>query len=910
MKTKTLLCLWLPLVLVCACAKFQDSLFLSDADADETKVGILVRFSEPGSPDGLSGDVPTRSSWTGDPDRVDSFVLMAYREGCLESCVRAREGASVSIKLFKGRRYQLYALANVPDFVPPRREAEMETLSLPVGDFQQRSFLPMACRVDAFLPQHDGQALVLSFERLFAQLQVHLDKGALGLLRVGSLRLRQVASSVHPFTAADAELSYLDGDVASDADLQRLNAGDNLILYVPQNRQGTLLPGNDDPFLRVPDSLGEKAGRCTYLELSASQDGETLLSGDALCRVYLGLNAADNFDVPGNASLNLTLFLTDRLLGGDWGWRIDSRLSWQPDAVTGWLDAGMHALDDLYVGEVFRYAVRPSDAFLEAIGGDFSRCSLRFDGSSDLSAPSREEPDTSLLFSSWTASGEGVWMADAHCRKPVDAGRIRLCLDGRELFDLTTGLAVQVPDIALQEPSAVYINADTPAACPLDVKDRQGRSLSAAYGFDPDVFALEYALTVNPEWETPDISEFSCLTAGLPSASAPFGSCQVDIRHTGSNQPLSRFLTESLRREAVFNLRVRDNRYGMEASCPLRTDIPPIQVHLTDGGAWDADWTLCVSNPSALPMEWGLVVSPEKNYDLVVSPPAPVRSYNIIDITDEQLSIVERESVRFVGSRDTLVLKMSASTVSNHCQSCGCVYKNARVGLEPSLCYGERRDARLDGKIEWTCSLVGDNPPLMCLFSSDSEWWNGTTDHPLPVLLRYSAYDDIGQLHVVAGFSQTGMRPTVTLFADTDDQLFNVAYYGYINGYVYYQSSNYSHINVPMPYSVRRNFFSSRYSVPPDGQTRFFEDDNFSARCREILQIDNDGYNKPYVAYPSLELVEYGVSVFYEPCDRIYSLDVSGSLRFSYYSSRYQTDLYVGSSLTSIVQEQLYIFEH
>ncbi len=198
----------------------------------------------------------------------------------------------------------------------------------------------------------------------------------------------------------------------------------------------------------------------------------------------------------------------------------------------------------------------------------------------------------------------------------------------------------------------------------------------------------------------------------------------------------------------------------------------------------------------------------------------------------------------------------------------------------------------------------------MCLFSSDSEWWNGTTDHPLPVLLRYSAYDDIGQLHVVAGFSQTGMRPTVTLFADTDDQLFNVAYYGYINGYVYYQSSNYSHINVPMPYSVRRNFFSSRYSVPPDGQTRFFEDDNFSARCREILQIDNDGYNKPYVAYPSLELVEYGVSVFYEPCDRIYSLDVSGSLRFSYYSSRYQTDLYVGSSLTSIVQEQLYIFEH
>lgn len=906
MKTKPSFCFWLPLVLVCACAKFQESFLLSDADADGTKIGISVRLSETGSPDALSEDVPTRSSWAGDPDRVDTFVLMAYREGCLEACIRARAGASVSIDLFKGKTYQIYALANVADFVPPQRESEMETLSLPVEDFQQRSFLPMACRVDAWIPRFEGQALILSFERLFARLRVHVDKGALGLLHVGSLRLRQVASSVRPFAAADADFSFLDGDAASDADLQRLNAGDNLILYVPQNRQGSLLPGNDDPFLRVPDSLGEKAGQCTYLELSASQDGETLLSGGALCRVYLGLNATDNFDVPGNTSLDLTLFLTDRLLGGDWGWRIDSSLSWRPDAVTGWLDAGMHPLGDLYVGEVFRYAVRPSEAFLEAIGDDFSRCSLCFRQRADTSVPVQSEPDTSLLFSPWTPSGDGVWLADAHCRKPVDAGRICLCLDGHELFDLSDGLTVRLPAFVLQPPSAVYINADTLSLCPLDMHDRQGRSLAAAYGFDADVFTPEYALTVDPEVAAPAVSSFSRLSVSPPTSTAPFGACAVGISHTGTNQQLSRFLTESLQQDGVICLQVRDTRNALEFSIPIRTDIQTIRVSLCDEGA-DSDWKFYVDNPSALPLDWGLVVMPYARYQYEATPPPACRSLPVIQGPGYGYIFANREKISSFAIRDSLILGISPSVMAARCQSCGYAYdseEQATIGLEPALSFGTNCDARLDGKIEWDCTMSED----FCLFASASAIWSRQALFE-PIWLRYSAYEDIGQVRVTAGFSSAASLPTVCVETDleAEDHLFAAVYYGNINGSVYGQPAN-PRMQTPIQFNPRLSFFAApETNFIPDGQPHLCSAGSFLSQYQQILQYEqNSGSRYTYIV--RVECIEYGVSIACEPVNRIYSPIVSGTLRHTQYSYTQDISYFVSSMQTGVVQDRLYLF--
>ena len=58
------------------------------------------------------------------------------------------------------------------------------------------------------------------------------------------------------------------GDYASEADVTLLNEGQEISLYVLENRQGTLLPSNEDPWRKVPDSLDETvAACCTYLEV-------------------------------------------------------------------------------------------------------------------------------------------------------------------------------------------------------------------------------------------------------------------------------------------------------------------------------------------------------------------------------------------------------------------------------------------------------------------------------------------------------------------------------------------------------------------------------------------------------------------------------------------------------------------
>ena len=878
---------------------------------------ISIRLSFP-----AREEASTRSSWNGSPDRVESFVLMAYRDGRLDTYVRANAGEAASIRLFRGQTYQLYALANVSDFVPPSVETEMETLALPVDDFQQASVLPMACRLNNFVPQLSGQTLVLAFERLFARLTLHLDKGEWGMLRVGSVRLRQVAAQVHPFADSDVgrvgsstasagtDALYRDGDVASESDLLRLNAGDSLVLYVPQNRQGSLLPGNTEPERRVPESLGEKADQCTYLELTASPDGETLLVGEALCRIYLGRNAADNFDIPGNANLDLSVFLTERMMGG-WGWRIESRLSWQAGAVTGWLAEGMHSLDDLYVGEVFRYAVQPSDVFLATVGGDFSRCSLCFDADTeDASLPA--ESDTTLLISAWTPTETGVWYVDVHCRKPVEAGRMCLWLEGDELFDLSDGLTVRLPDYAFPHPPDVPINAESSTRCPLDICDRQGRSLTAAYGFDAGLFTPHYSFALASEAgmqaeDNPPLSVFSQWTADPPSVSAPFGACALSVFHTGDTPEVARFLTESLQDDSVFRLQVQDDRYPMEAGCFVRTDLLPIDVSLIDGGSPESSWRLCINNPSLLPLDWGLVFLPsgwvENAY---AQPPAVCQTLSVLGGPSD-LFLAKRVKVLSEQVRDTLILPVSVATLRTHCQACACHFDAIRwVGVEPGLRYGDCRDKRLDEKIELSCALSVEEPDCG-LFASSAESWNRNQAYAEPLWLRYSAYDDIGTLHITSGFQKSDWMPTVSFRTDRegDAHLFKLSYNGYINGFVRIERASLPDVS----YDISKSFRSDSQWVPADGQVYSCSDGNFAARCQEILQMGSEVYDPKTHYYPLIQNTSYALALAYEPVDRIFSPEYAGSLHFDYYDRKVGHEWYVGYTVTAGADRHLYLFE-
>ena len=193
--------------------------------------------------------------------------------------------------------------------------------------------------------------------------------------------------------------------------------------------------------------------------------------------------------------------------------------------------------------------------------------------------------------------------------------RLRCCTVLRRGAVPTTSAPIRLPVFSLQSPSDVFINAATATSCPLDIRDGRGCSLADAYGFDVALFSPRYSLTLRQDAVTlqtdiPPLSTFSQWTAEPPSTSAPFGACRLTFAHTGNRPEVAHFLTESLQRDSIFRLQVQDARYFIEDTCSVRTDMLPIRVKLCDAEEADAPWMLCVSNPSALPMEWGLVLLP------------------------------------------------------------------------------------------------------------------------------------------------------------------------------------------------------------------------------------------------------------------------------------------------------------
>lgn len=916
-----------------------------------------VRLGAPSLPDDIPASVPdgtpvevtvqstdepgTKSSWPGDPGRVDSFVLMAYRNACLDAFVGSEDGAAVSVRLLKGQSYHLYALAHVPGFVPPRQEADLAVLSIPAGDFGSADGLPMACRVPDFVPSADGQCLTLAFERLFARLTVRVEKGCLGLLQIGSVRLRQAASFLHPFAATDAGFSgppdgglsetlreslsetalYQDGDYAGAEDLDRLNAGDSLVLYVPENRQGILLPGNEDPLRRIPTMLGDKAAQCTFLELSAAGKDGALLTGDACCRVYLGRNAADDFTVPRNRELRLTLFLSENLLNGGWGWRIDSNLAWDAASVTGWMAEGMHPVGDLYVGEGFRYAVRPSEDFLRAIGGDFSRCSLRFCPEAGVSSVTSSQPDadaavpdTSLLFTAWEPSGDGVWYAGARCRRPV-SGQLRFCLDGRGLFALEPQVCVKSPRFVLQAPQTVQINADTLSYCSLDLQDGQGRSLCENPLFEPALFKPVYSLSVSPGAGAPPLSAFSQLKALPPSASHACGGCLLGISHAGRDSTVQRFLTETLQRDEVFGLQVRDARCPAEAACPFRTDIRPVRIRLCEDPQAPANGCLLVDNPSALPLDLGLVLSarcvlPQEPLQEI---PVP-RPLHVLSGLSDFPDLAEREKISTTTARDSVALRLSAVFRRSFPGRTSRPF--AVFGIEPSLRYGALRDKRLDGKVQAACDLSWEEVPLsVCVFDSRTERWGGEQLLPETVWLRYSAYDDVGTLDVTAGFSASEGLPTVRLVADKGTPMIHIAYFGYMYAslYVYPNGKLWGGDYL---YQTSQHYVACPPdAIPADGQTyscstRYFTA-ALSALYEAAVQDDNTimGTNH-YQHHPYPERIEYSCSIAWDSPDRILVPVLSGSLNFVFHHPQDNVDLPVSSVFTGFYDRSLQVYDY
>ena len=906
-----------------------------------------VRLGAPSLPDDIPASAPdgtlvevtvqsldepcTKSSWLGDPARVDSFVLMAYRNACLDAFVSSEDGAAVSVRLLKGQSYHLYALAHVPGFVPPRREADLAVLSIPAGDFGSADGLPMACRVPDFVPSADGQCLTLAFERLFARLVVRVEKGCLGLLRIGRVRLRQAASFLHPFAAADAGFSgppdgglpetlreslsetalYQDGDYAGGEDLDRLNAGDSLVLYVPENRQGNLLPGNTSPWVRIPENLGDAASRCTFLEVAASLPDGQALEGDAVCRIFLGLDAAENFDVPRNADLRLSLFLTDKMLTAGLGWRIESRLRLTSGMLAGRVENGMHLLDNLYLGEVFSYAVEPSEEVLALLGGDLSRCSLRCVRREDASATDEDSASEAAPLAFTPLRREGnLWLSDGHCRSCCEDATIELCLDGTALADLNTAVAVHLPLLSIEGPPHCAINAAEAVSYALLLSDRDGNSLSGCYGFDADVFDFEAAVAELPG------KAFS-LRREPGSAGHPGGSCLLRLCNAGDDADVNRLLTRALG-HPVLQLELRDRRLNLSASRHFSAAMLPVSVSVGEGGP-DADWRIRMDNPSRIPLDWSWT---EAAFLLDTRPGAPVptdwlpaRTLRVLSYSDGAFvpNLVYRGKSPMADTTDGTELITPSSSLSALAACRGMGIDCQAMGLEPSLHFPGAEDYPLSSVLNISTGAFPASLPL-CLFSPSGEERTFVPSEgeqqpdrtfPDPKWLRYSAYDDVGWVRFRMRWNNLSDFPVCSCTADRGCPSFAFGVAGYFYGglYVYPNGKIWGG---DYRYDCAQDFFTfvqSPPGLPADGREYEASDGILSWALQKFydktVQDDNTvlGTNH-YQHHPYIDRVEYQFTATDFAPQRIFEPEFEASFQLNWYHA--QDNLWLAPSAVCV----------
>lgn len=257
----------------------------------------------------------------------------------------------------------VYILANMGDITSafPDLKSGLAELEFIVGSYDDvaGTGMPM-CASGKVAGGKSSAAFML--ERLFAKLYVRiLHDGIRGNadsqpyaynLRNVSLYLRQANARLLPF-AEEGSCACTPEDLMAEADFNpdlndrnayeghlspsQLGPGPGyfrdttLVLYVPENMQGVLLPENTDPLNKVPSST-DVSHLCTFVELNAFREQGYGYTGSVTYRCFLGEDPVTDFNIRRNRIYSLTLNLTESGLFID-SWKVDRGDDWKDTRV-------------------------------------------------------------------------------------------------------------------------------------------------------------------------------------------------------------------------------------------------------------------------------------------------------------------------------------------------------------------------------------------------------------------------------------------------------------------------------------------------------------------------------------------------------------------------------------------------
>ena len=253
---------------------------------------------------GVSGESKTTLTADRIETRITDLMIAVYRSGKLFSHQYwSSSPGSIELLLQEKVAFHIYAWANMGDFSAtlPQDNSNMADLSYTIPSYEsvnQKGF-PMS-KVFRFRPGVSTTDTIL-LERLFAKVTVNLECKWPGGHIVGA-RLGNLNRKLKPFE--DSAISDPANDVFEGTPESDTAGGTSatLVLYVPENRQGTIdgITSPEDKSQDKTAGVDAIKDRLTYLEVEVA--GNELYQGSMTYRNYLGENATDSFDIVRNTS--------------------------------------------------------------------------------------------------------------------------------------------------------------------------------------------------------------------------------------------------------------------------------------------------------------------------------------------------------------------------------------------------------------------------------------------------------------------------------------------------------------------------------------------------------------------------------------------------------------------------------
>jgi len=290
---------------------------------------MLFRFAQ----DGFS---QTRSSVSSGEDDISCIqLIVADESGIIAADIFSTSPDGLSFTGTEGHTYTLYALANDPSGakVPFSSLDEVEEYSFRSSLESVSSHgIPMSYKSSGILLHEGDNPVDISLIRLYARLDFKIDLSDMphyDSFGVNYVKLVNGNMEMRPFSAMAMEDNSMAGepDHASSGDLTALCNGQTVTFYVPENLQGKLLPGNDDPWKKTPDQIPDKQYLCTYLEANCSYEAQGLSSESLTYRMYLGEDNLGDFNLRRNHVYKLSLLPSeDEMKGSRGSWKIVSTL--------------------------------------------------------------------------------------------------------------------------------------------------------------------------------------------------------------------------------------------------------------------------------------------------------------------------------------------------------------------------------------------------------------------------------------------------------------------------------------------------------------------------------------------------------------------------------------------------------